>query len=186
MQHAMDPSLALVLEVLFIAFTAVVMLVGLVGAVLPILPGPWLIWLAALGYGLAQPLFGQPLFDGWVGGIAMALITVLAVISIALDWVITHSVAAREGVSWQAIAASIGLGLLGLPFFPPIGPLVGAVLGLFLVEYLRHGRDWRKAWAALRSYGKGFGLGVVANVLLCLAMIGVWGVWVALALAMAG
>ncbi|MDW8325943.1 MAG: DUF456 domain-containing protein [Anaerolineales bacterium] len=182
----MDPSLAFILELFFIALTAAVMLVGLIGAVLPVLPGPWLIWLAALGYGLAQPLFGQPLFDGWIGGIAMVFITVMAIISLALDWVITHSVVAREGVSWQAIVASIGLGLLGLPFFPPLGPLAGAVLGLFLIEYFRHGRDRRKAWAALRSYGKGFGLGVVANVLLCLVMIGVWGMWVALALATAG
>lgn len=176
----------LLLEILLIALTGVVMLVGLIGAVVPILPGPWLIWLAALGYGLAQPLFGQPLFDGWIGGLAMALITVLAVISIALDWVITHGVAAKEGVSWQAIAASVGLGLLGLPFFPPIGPLVGAVLGLFLVEYFRHGKDWQKAWAALRSYAKGFGLGLVAELLLCFAMLGVWGVWVALALVVVG
>jgi len=175
-------DVVLLLEILFIALTAVVMLVGLIGAVVPILPGPWLIWLAALGYGLAQPLFGQPLFDGWIGGIAMVLITVLAVISIALDWVITHSVIASEGVSWQAIAASVGLGLLGLPFFPPLGPLAGAVLGLFLVEYFRHGKDWQKAWAALRSYAKGFGLGLVAQVLLCFTMIGVWGGWVALAL----
>ena len=49
----------LVLEVLLVFVTGLVMLVGVAGAILPILPGAWLIWLAALGYGLTQPLFGQ-------------------------------------------------------------------------------------------------------------------------------
>lgn len=160
------------------------MLVGLVGAVVPVLPGAWLIWLAALGYGLVQPAFGQPLFDGWVGGVAMVILTLLALVELALQYVVTHSVAHQEGVSFQAILASIGLGLLGVFIFPPIGPLVGSILGLFLVEYFRHGKDWRKALQGVRSYAKGCGWSVVAEVGLCLVMITVWVGWVVLALAM--
>jgi hypothetical protein len=169
-------------EITLIVLTALVMLVGLLGAVVPVLPGAWLIWLAALGYGLMQPLFGQPLFDGWIGGAAMLVLTLLALADLGLEFFVTHSVAAKGGVSWQAILASIALGLVGLPFFPPLGPLVGSVAGLFLVEYLRHGKDWRKAWAGVTSYAKGVGWAVAAEVALCLLMIGVWGMWVTLAL----
>jgi uncharacterized protein YqgC (DUF456 family) len=177
----MDPSLTLFLEIVLIVLTGLVMLVGLVGAVVPVLPGAWLIWLAALGYGIVQPLFGQPLFDGWIGGVAMVLLTLMAAADLVMEYVITHSVTHTEGVSLKATFASIGLGLVGIFFFPPIGPLVGSMLGLFLVEYFRHERDWRKALQSLRSYAKGCGWAMVAEVGLCLAMIGVWAGWVALA-----
>jgi uncharacterized protein YqgC (DUF456 family) len=169
-----------VLEMLLILLTGLVMLVGLAGAVLPILPGAWLIWLAALGYGLSQPLFDQALFDGWIGIVAMVVLTGLAALDLGLEYVVTTSVAAQEGVSFKAILASLGLGLVGLPFFPPIGPLVGAVAGLFLVEFYRHGRDWHKAGQAVLSYARGKGWSILAEVALCLAMIGVWLGWVVL------
>ncbi|MGQ0602098.1 MAG: DUF456 domain-containing protein [Anaerolineales bacterium] len=181
----MDPSLIPFIEIVLVILTSLVMLVGLVGAVVPVLPGAWLIWLAALGYGLTQPLFGQPLFDGWIGGVAMAVLTLLAAADLALEYVITHSVTHKEGVSFQATLASIGLGLVGIFFFPPIGPLVGSVLGLFLVEYFRQAKDWRKALRSLRSYAKGCGWAMVAEVGLCLVMIGVWVGWVALAFVLA-
>lgn len=177
----MNLSTIFFLEIVLITLTGLVMLVGLVGAVVPVLPGAWLIWLAALGYGLTQPLFGQPLFDGWIGGVAMVVLTLLAVADLVLEYMITHSVTHKEGVSLQATFASIGLGLVGIFFFPPIGPLVGSILGLFLVEYFRQEKDWRKALQSLRSYAKGCGWAMVAEVGLCVVMIGVWGMWVALA-----
>lgn len=177
----MDPSLVLVLEIILVLLTGLVMLVGLVGAVIPVLPGSWLIWLAALGYGVAQWFLGQTPFDGWIGGVAMALLTLLALADLGLEYVITHSVTHKEGVSFKATLASIGLGLVGVFFFPPIGPLVGAMLGLFLVEYFRHNKDWRQALRSLRSYAKGCGWAMVAEVGLCLLMIGIWGLWVILA-----
>jgi hypothetical protein len=175
----------LLFEIALIVLTGLVMLVGLVGAVVPVLPGAWLIWLAALGYGLLQPFFGQPPFDGWIGGVAMVFLTLFALADLGLEFFVTHSVAAKDGVSWQAILASLALGLVGLPFFPPLGPLVGSAAGLFLVEYLRRGKDWRKAWTGVLSYAKGMGWAVLAEVALCLLMIGVWGMWVALALVFA-
>ncbi len=173
-------------EIIFIVLTGVVMLVGLIGAVVPVLPGSWLIWLAALGYGFGQWVFFQQApFDGWIGGVAMALLTVLAAIDLVLEYVVTHSVAHREGgVSGWATVASIGLGFVGIFFFPPIGPLVGAIGGLFAVEYFRHGKDWRKALQGVKGYAKGMGWSIVAEVILCILMIAVWIGWVGLALAL--
>ncbi len=170
------------LEIVTLLLTALTMLVGLVGAVVPILPGAWLIWLTALGYGLLRPLCDQPLFDGWIGGVAMAVLTVFALIDLGLEFVVTHTVTRQGGVSWQAILASMGLGLVGLALFPPVGPLVGSVLGLFLVEYYRYGKDARKAWQGVTSYAKGCGWAVIAEFGLCVVMIVIWGLWVAAAL----
>ncbi len=163
--------------------TALVMLTGsIIGALLPI-PGAWLVWLAALGYGALRPLFGYTLFDGWVGGVAMAILTLLALADLGLELVITHTVAHRSGVSGRALLTSIGLGLVGLLLFPPIGSLVGAILGLFLVEYFKHGKDARKAWRGVWGYAKGCGWSAIAEFGLCVVMMGVWGAWVALAFA---
>lgn len=176
-------NLTLFGEIALLIVTLLVMGVGLVGAVVPILPGSWLIWLAAIGYGIAQAALGQPMFDGWIGGVAIVILTLLAIADLVLEYVVTHSVAHQEGVSGWSTAASIVLGLVGLPFFPPFGSLVGAVGGLFLVEYFRKGKDWRKALRGVKSYAKGTGWAIVAEVALCLVMIAVFVGWVALALA---
>lgn len=174
-------DLTLLGEIALLIVTLLVMAVGLVGAVVPILPGSWLIWLAAIGYGLAQGALGQAFFDGWIGGIAIVVLTLLAIADLVLEYVVTHSIAHQEGVSSWSTAASIVLGLVGLPFFPPFGSLIGAVGGLFLVEYFRKGKDWRKALKGVKGYAKGAGWAVAAEVALCLVMIGVFGVWVILA-----
>ncbi len=161
-------------ETFLIIVTFLVMLIGVAGVIIPILPDVWLIWLAAIGYGLLQ----QPLFDGWVGGIAMIFITLLTAAGVAADWVMVNAGAAKGGASWQGIVASIGLGIAGLPFFPPLGSLVGALLGLFLVEYFKNGKNPKVAWEAVKGYAAGCGLSVVARLAIALAMIGIWGVWV--------
>jgi uncharacterized protein len=166
------------MDILLIVVTLLVMLVGLVGVFLPVVPDVWLIWLAAVVYGLFQ----QPLYNGWLGGVAVGVITLLAVAGTAIDWLGGHAGAAAQGsVSWQAWAASFILGLAGLIFFPPFGPLAGAALGLFLVELIRHQRNWRKAVATVRGYLTGVGLSVVARVVICITMIGVWALWVIVA-----
>ena len=164
-------------EIFLALLTLGVMLVGVAGVVIPILPDVWLIWLAALGYGLLR----QPLFDGWIGGAAMILLTLLTISGVVADLLMSHAGAAKGGASWQAMLASLGLGAVGLFVFPPIGPLVGALLGLFLVEYFRNDKDARKAWRAVTGYATRCGLSVVARLMIALLMIAIWGAWVLLA-----
>lgn len=159
-------------EIVAAAITLAIMLVGLAGVLVPVLPDAWLIWLAALGYGLVAG------FDGWVGAIAMVLLTLLTIAGIVADLALGPAVARQGGASWQAIAASLGLGLVGLLVFPPFGALIGALLGLFAVEYIRRGRDARQALSAVKSYAIGCGWSVVLRLTLCAAMIGVWLLWV--------
>jgi uncharacterized protein len=164
------------MDILIIVITFIVMLAGVVGVVLPVLPDVWLILGAAIVYGFLQ----EPLFNSWIGGLAVGVLILLALAGQAVDWLGGHAgAAAKGGVAWQSIAASVALGLVGLFVFPPIGPLVGAILGLFLVEFFRHQRNWRKALDTVKGYLTGVGLSVVARLGICLAMIGVWGLWVA-------
>jgi uncharacterized protein YqgC (DUF456 family) len=165
-------------QVVLAALTFTIMVVGLAGVVLPVLPDVWLIWLAALGYGL---LAG---FNGWVGGIAMVLISLLTILGVVLDLTLGHAAARRGGASWQAIAASILLGLAGLWFFPPFGSLVGALLGLFMVEYYRRGRQAGEAFTAVKEYAKGCGWSMALRLALCVAMILIWLAWVFIAAAL--
>jgi uncharacterized protein len=162
-------------EIALAVLTFAVMLVGVVGIIIPVLPDVWLIWLAALGYGL---LAG---FDGWIGGIAMVLLTLLTLGGIAADLLLAQAGAAKGGASWQAIGASIALGLVGLLFFPPFGPLVGALLGVFLVEYYRQGKELDKAWRAVKGYAAGCGVSVIVRLGIAVAMILIWVGWVVLA-----
>src|SRR5688572_7343210 len=149
-----------------------VMLVGMAGIIVPVLPDVPLIWLAALGYGLVAG------FDGWTGGVAMLLITLLMVAAVIADLTLGAAGAAKKGASWQAIAASLAGGLIGLLFFPPIGSLLGALLGVFLVEYQRRNQNAQEAWEAVKGYAVGCGWSVVVKLIVGMLMIGVWGVWV--------
>jgi uncharacterized protein len=162
-------------EIVLVGLTLAVMFVGLAGVVVPVVPDVWLIWLAALGYGL---LAG---FDGWVGGLAMLALTALTLLGVAIDLALGPVAARRGGASWQAIAASLLLGLVGLFVLPPLGPLVGAMLGLFAVEYHQRGRNARQAWAAVKGYAMGCGSSAVLRALIALSMIGIYVAWVFIA-----
>jgi uncharacterized protein YqgC (DUF456 family) len=164
------------MDIFIIVVTLLVMLLGVAGVIVPVIPDVWLIWLAALGYGFFQ----VPLFDSWVGGVAMGVLTLLALAGTAADWLGGHAGAAasKGGVWWVSLLASFILGLVGLFFFPPVGPLVGALLGLFAVEFFRHQRNWRKALEVVKGYVTGVGLSAVVRLGLAIGMVGVWGLWV--------
>jgi len=157
-----------------VLLTLAVMLVGLIGVVIPVLPDVWLIWLAALSYGL---LTG---FDGWLGGIALAILTLLTLAGVAVDLALGPVAARRGGASWQAIGLSVVLGLLGLFLLPPFGALIGAVVGLFVVEYRRRGSNSDEAVRVVKDYIVGCGWSVILRVLIGLTMILTWGIWVLL------
>lgn len=147
-----------------------VMLVGLAGTVLPALPGLTLMWLAALIYGLFA---GFGTWGPWLFG----LITVLTVIGEASGYFLMHAGAAKTGASGWAVAASAALGLIGLFLIPVFGALIGAVLGVFLVEYYRR-RSVKEALLATTGALWGFGLTVGLQFVIGLVIMAAWGLWV--------
>jgi uncharacterized protein YqgC (DUF456 family) len=138
---------------------------GVAGTVLPVLPGNVLV--------LAGMVLGAWIDDfARVGGLTLAVLTALAVLSWALDYVAGLMGARRAGASRQAlIGAAIGtvaglfLGLVGVLFMP----LVGAAAG----EYLAR-RDEQRAMHVGIATWLGILLGMVAKVGIAFVMVGIF------------
>jgi len=151
------------------AITIVMMAVGLL--VIPILPGLVIIWVAALGYGIAAGF-------GALGWTMFALITVLMLGGSILDNVLMGAQAHKEGAPWWVVLIAMVSAILGnfiIPI-PIIGGILAALLVLFLIEWLRL-KDSRKALSSMRGMLVGCGWAVVFRVIIGLVMIGLWLIW---------
>lgn len=146
------------------------MLVGLIGLVAPIYPGMLIMWLAALGYGIASGF-------STLGIVLFAIITVLAVAGSLADNLLMGAGARQGGASWLSIFVALGAGILGTLLFPPFGGLVAAPLAVLALEYYRL-RDWDLARQAVFGMAKGWGLSVAARLVIGLLMMGLWWLWV--------
>jgi len=150
-------------------FTLVIMLVGLFGLVIPIFPGITIIWLAALGYGLAAGF-------GTTGTWVFAAITVLMLIGITIDNILMARGAHQGGAAWYSIAIALLGGVVGTYLWPPIGGLIAAPLLLLGLEYLRK-KNFQDAWEATRGYMWGCGWAFVVRFGLGVVMIALWAVF---------
>lgn len=144
---------------------AALIAVGLVGTVMPALPGPPLVLLGIL---LAAWIdrFAK------ISGLVCAIVSVLALAAIAIDWIAGALGARRVGASkWAVIGATVGaiLGVLsgfwGLLFMP----LVGAAIGEFIArqDLLRAGQVGLATWIGML-------LGTVAKLAIVAMMIGIF------------
>ena len=150
---------------------AVFMTAGVVGTVLPVIPGAMLIFAGAvLGAWI----------DDWsrVSAWTLGVIGLLALISIACDFVAGSLGAKRLGasplaVSGAAIGTVVGVftGLWGVLFMP----FVGAAIGEFIAM-----RNLQRAGRVGIATGVGLLVGVVVKLALAFSMIGIFvvGLWV--------
>jgi len=152
-------------DTLWWLLSAALILVGLAGTVLPALPGTALV-LAGIVLGAWIDDFTR------VGGWAIGLIVVLAVLAWVLDYVSALLGARRAGASRQAlIGAALGtvvglfMGLVGVLFMP----LVGAAAGEYLAQ-----RDQQRAVRVGVSTWLGLLAGLLAKVVLACMMVGVF------------
>ncbi len=152
------------------AIALAVMLFGLFSVFIQVLPGPLIIWIPTLVYGL---LTGFNL----ASGILFALITLLMLFGSVVDNLIMGKKAREQGASWLASAVSLAAGVLGSLVFPPFGGLIAALLGLFAVEYFRL-RDLRKALVSTKSMAIGCGWASVARFGIGCVMILLWLAWI--------
>ena len=162
-QVAADPALWITLIVMGLSLILMI--------VIPILPGQFIIWLAALSFGLVA---------GWprLGWGTFLLLTGLMLIAALIDEIAGWLGAKTGGASWPGIAIGFLLGLVGLLLFNAFGALAGAALGIAGYEYHRQ-KDWRSAFKAAGGYLGGlllslavrFGIGVV------MVLIFAWRVW---------
>lgn len=144
---------------------AALIVAGLAGTVLPVLPGTVLVW-------------GGIVLGAWiddfqrVGTTTLTVVTVLAALAWALDYVAGLLGARKAGASRQALlGAAIGtvvglfMGVVGVLFMP----LVGAALG----EYLAQKDETRAVRVGVATW-VGIMLGLMAKVVLAFVMVGLF------------
>lgn len=147
-----------------------VMIGGLLSLLLAIVPGLTIIWVADLVYLIATGL-------NWTSGIIFAIITVLMLVGNIIDNFFMGASARQTGASWVAIAVSIVAGIVGSILWPPLGGLLAALVGLFIVEIVRL-KDWRKALNSTRSMAMGCGWALATRFGIGIVMILLWVLWV--------
>jgi len=161
----MPTWLQISIEVLTLTF----MLFGLFGLVIPIMPGLVIIWVAALGYGIAAGF-------GALGWIMFAIITLLMIAGSFIDNVLMGTQARQSGASWVSIAAALVFGLAGNFVLPVIGGLIAALLALFIAEWIRR-KNWRESLKSVGGMAWGCGWAFMIRFIMGVVMIGLWLVW---------
>lgn len=146
----------------------VIIVIGIVGTVLPVLPGTILILLGALLYAFIEGF--QAI--GWPTLVVLGVLTVIA--TTADLWASSAGAKARGASGWSLLAGMVG-GLVGLIFFTLPGAIIGAVLGVLLVELLRFG-DWRKAIKASGGWAVGWVLSTLIQFAIGILMAAIF-VW---------
>ena len=146
--------------------TAIVLIAaGLVGTVMPALPGPPVVLLGVL---LAAWIDRFARIPGYV----CAIISVLALAAMAIDWIAGAMGARKMGASkWAVIGATVGAilgvfsGFWGLLFMP----LVGAAVGEFIArqDLLRAGQVGLATWIGML-------VGTVVKLAIVAMMIGIF------------
>jgi hypothetical protein len=122
-------------------------LVGLVGIIVPVLPGSVLIvgavlvWAIEDGSGLAWSVF--------------AIATLLVVIGTVVKYAVPGRRLRTAGVPNRTLVLGGLLGVVGFFVIPVVGLFLGFVLGVYLSESQRLGRDaaWPSTKHALRAVG---------------------------------
>jgi uncharacterized protein YqgC (DUF456 family) len=150
-----------------------VMLFGLASLIIPIMPGLTIIWVAVLVYAIVTGL-------NWGTGILFAIITILMVAGGFVDQLFMSAGEKKTGAGWVAIAVAMVAGLVGSVIWPPLGGILLALLGIFVVEIIRV-RDLRKAWDSTRGMALGCGTAFFVRMGMGVVMILLWGLWAYLA-----
>ena len=138
---------------------------GFAGLILPVLPGTFLIYiglvLAAWAEGFAH-----------VGPVTIGILTILAILASAIDFLAGAFGAKRFGASKRAIAGAALGAIVGIFFGIPgiiIGPFAGAVIGELAVK-----NDITEAGRAGIGTWLGLLFGMAAKAALGFVMIGVF------------
>ena len=147
------------------ALCVALIVLGLAGTVLPLLPGTVLVW-GGIVVGAWIDDFAR------VGTTTVVVVSVLALLAWALDYVAGLMGAQKAGASKQALlGAAVGtvvglfMGLVGVLFMP----LVGAAIG----EYVARKDQTRAVKVGVATW-IGIMIGLIAKVVLAFSMVGIF------------
>lgn len=130
---------------------------GLIGSLLPILPGPPLSYAGLI---LLQ-LTSSPPF-GWTFMLVWALVVIVIMV---LDNVIPIYGAKKYGGSSFGVWGSIAGLIIGF-FFPPVGIIIGPIIGAFVGELVagkKSDQAMRAAWGSFLGFMAGTILKIIAS-----------------------
>jgi len=153
------------MQTVYYLLAGLLVLTGVVGTVLPALPGLPLV-------------FAGMLLAAWAGGFeqvgagVLALLGILTVLSLGVDFLATAMGAKRVGASRLAVAGAV-LGTFAGLFFGPIGLIAGPFVGALAGELI-HGREVRQATRVGFGTWLGILLGTVLKIGLAFAMLGLF------------
>ncbi len=144
--------------------TGLAIAVGVVGVVVPLLPGTLLVGAAVVVWAV---LVDEPL--GWVcAGVVLAVL--------ALGTAVKYAVPGRrlraQGVPGRTLLAGAALGVVGFFVVPVLGLVAGFVLGVYLAELGRLGRE--AAWPATVFALRAVGLSILIELAAALLASAVW------------
>lgn len=115
----------------------VIILVGLVGVVVPVVPGLLLTVGATLLWA-----YEHPAPQAWiVFGISVALYLA----GVVLQYLLPGKRMRQQGIGGVTMLAAVVLAIVGFFVVPVVGAIIGFVLAIFVVEYLRS-KDTALAW----------------------------------------
>lgn len=147
----------------FIAIAAIVLgIVGIIGSVAPALPGPPLSWLGMLLlyiWGSGVNSAGEPMSTSFLL-IWLAIVGVVSLLDYVVPAYFTKLTGGSKYGGWGAI---IGL-IIGL-IYPPVGMILGSLLGAFAAELLFAGKNAadsvKSAFGAFLGFLFGTGLKLI-------------------------
>ena len=148
------------------ALVGLVMLVGLVGVVVPVLPGTALVLAAGVAWAVLVVEDGT---GRWVVvGVLAALFVAGLVLKYALPGRRLSGALPRSTLLATAVGAAVGFVVL-----PPLGLLLGAVVGTYAAEARRVGGGAPARESTVQVL-RAVGLGVLAELTAAVLMVGTW------------
>lgn len=146
-----------------------VVVLGVLSQLTNLLPSLVIIWVATLVYGI---VIGFDL----AGGIIFAILTILMIVGSLIDNVIMGASARQTGASWWSIAIALLAGVIGTILLPPFGGILFALLGIFIIEWIRL-KTWREALESARSMAVGCGWSSLIRLGVGVIMLVLYVVW---------
>lgn len=144
--------------------TGLAVLLGLVGIVLPVLPGSILILGAVLVWAVHAGTS-----TAWL---VFAVATTLLVAGAVVKYAVPGRGLRTAGVPQRTIVLGGLLGIVGFFVLPVVGLVAGFILGVYLSEARRVGRNL--AWPSTVAAMKAVGLSVFIELVAGLLAAGVW------------
>ena len=142
-----------------------VILVGLAGVVVPVLPGTVLILAAVLVWAIEQGTS-----TAWV---VFAVAATLLAVGALVKYAVPGRRLKADGVPNRSLVIGGLLGVAGFFVIPVLGLVLGFVLGVYLAEVQRVGREraWPSTMAAVRAVGVSVLIELAAGLLAALTWL---------------